>query len=650
MLSNCKTSSAVQYIGSYVTGIFILLLLLCLCNQGMAQGKKKRQHTRDSIRAAKDSLQAAQDTTNTAKKRNIFQIAMKVVRKKHPDTSSSPILPSLVAKADVPYRPYRGKIIRNIEIKKFGFEKNFADTARRSKYFGTRILNSLHHDTRSWQIRNNLFIQENTRLNVFLLAENERYLRNLNYIQDARILVQDVPDSDSVDLLVVTKDLFSINGSVGSLSADKVRLRASESNLFGTGQKLEVTGLYERLRHPNFGYGVLYNINSIKHSFINATLIYSQFNKNLSRNKNNEHAILLQLDRPLMSAYSRFAGGFTAGTNQSNNDYLQPDSFFYKYHYNIVDGWVGYNIGVKKLLSNNFMRDRKFVGIRYFNTNFTQLPVQIGNQFNQWYNDKTGIFTQFTFFRQNFYKTNYIYGFGTTEDVPTGYNVALTAGWYKQLDLSRYYNGIDANFYRFDGRGDFIQYFVRAGGFWNKGRIEDAGLLVGTTVFSRLYVMKNYKLRQYFRLSYTRQYNRVALDQLKINNPFGLRYFLSDSIMGDRRISLHTETFIFLNYRAFGFQFSPFVFADLSWLTPEKKEYSKTNFYSGIGGGVRTRNENLIFGTMEFRFVYFPRRIEYYMNQFKVTGTINLRFRYNSNYVRMPDIVQLNADYSNNIF
>jgi len=35
---------------------------------------------------------------------------------------------------------------------------------------------------------------------------------------------------------------------------------------------------------------------------------------------------------------------------------------------------------------------------------------------------------QFTFFRQDFYKTNYIYGFGTTEDVPQGYNVAVTFG------------------------------------------------------------------------------------------------------------------------------------------------------------------------------------------------------------------------------
>ena len=625
---------------------FTLLLLCCTITIATAQQVPARDSTQGAIAS---TTKAERDTVAAKKKRNIFQSLMRLVSKKHPDSAFSPIMPSLVAKAEVPYEPYKGKIIRNIYIRKFGFEKTFTDTAKGSTYFGTRLLNSLHRDTRTWQIRNNLFIQENTPLNVYVLSENERYLRSLNYIQDARILVKDLPGSDSIDLIVVTKDLFSINGSISSFTSSKVKLKAAEENLFGTGQRLQVTGLYEKDRSPNVATAVLYGINSVNHTFIDATFTYSQINQNLGRNYTNEHAALLQLNRPLMSAYSRFAGGLTLGVNQSNNDYLLPDSFFYKYRYNIVDGWIGYNLGVKKLMANNNMRDRKFVSIRFFNNNFTKLPYQIGDQFNQWYNDKTGILTQFTFFKQNFYKTNYIYGFGTTEDIPTGYNVAVTTGWYKQLDLSRFYNGVDANFYRINGSGDFVQYFARAGGFWNKGHMEDAGLLLGTSFFSRLYVMNNFKLRQYFRFSYTRLFNRIGLDQLKINNPFGLRYFKNDSVIGDRRLSLHTETFVFLNYRAFGFQFSPFAFADLSWLTPENRSLVKTNFYSGIGGGVRTRNENLVFGTMEFRFVYFPRRIDG-LNQFRVTGSINLRFRYNTSYVRAPDIIQLNADYSNSVF
>ncbi len=71
-------------------------------------------------------------------------------------------------------------------------------------------------------------------------------------------------------------------------------------------------------RNPNFGYSVLYNINNIKHSFVNATFIYSQIGPNINRSRRNEHAFLVQLDHPLTSAYSRFAGAFTGGTNQSS--------------------------------------------------------------------------------------------------------------------------------------------------------------------------------------------------------------------------------------------------------------------------------------------------------------------------------------------
>ncbi len=217
------------------------------------------------------------------------------------------------------------------------------------------------------------------------------------------------------------------------------------------------------------------------------------------------------------------------------------------------------------------MRDRKFVSFRYFKNNFTQLPDQIGNHFNQKYNDKQGAIGQFTFFKQNFYKTNYIYGFGTTEDVPTGYNVAITSGWYQQLELSRAYAGIDANFYRFSRKGDFIQYFFRTGGFVNKGKTEDAGVLHGHQRFQPVVHLPQFQNAAIHAAELYKANQPHTLDQLKINNPFGIRYFGSDSALGDRRISLHGETFTFFKYKLFGFQFSPFVFQDVSVLTPEQK-------------------------------------------------------------------------------
>ena len=254
-----------------------------------------------------------------------------------------------------------------------------------------------------------------------------------------------------------------------------------------------------------------------------------------------------------------------------------------------------------------------------------------------------------TMFKQEFYKTNYIYGFGTTEDVPYGYNVAFTGGWYKQQDLARPYFGINANNYLATEKGKFMQFFGRGGFFINKGKLQDISILAGGSMFSRLHLFKNFKWRQYFKYNFTRLFNRTTYDPLQINNSLGLRYFSADTLRGTQRFSLYTESFFFAKYKLFGFQLAPFIFIDGSMLKPEGKPFFTSDIYTGIGGGLRTRNVNLVFGTAEVRFVYFPRKAQD-TNSFKISFSSEIRFRYNSNYIRPPDIIQLNAEDANSFY
>ncbi len=582
------------------------------------------------------------------KTNNIFQFALKLVSRKHTDSAAQVSI--LNVKSESPFLQYEGKGIRSILLKQYGFERSFSDTTKGSKYFGTKLLNKLHKNTRDWAIRDNLFIKEKTALNPYILADNERHLRSLENIQDARILVKTIPGQpDSVDLLIITKDLFSITGELNDANAHRFKAKVGDANVLGLGQKLQITTLLEGNRHPHFGYEVVYSKTSIAHTFIDGYIGITNIKHDLRDGTPDEHGWYASFDRPLVSQYLRFAGNVTIAHNQSYNNYLKPDSFFYKYHFNTFDGWVGYNLGIRKFLSNINIKDRQFVSIRHFRNKFLQLPYQMDGKYNFRFNDRLAILGQFTFFRQNFYKSNYIYGFGNTEDMPTGYNVSVTAGWYKQADLTRPYTGVDANRYVYTNKGDFIQYFFRTGGFLKDKQLQDASVLVGTSLFSRLFLYDNVKIRQYFMLSYTRQFNRIALDPLRIDNTFGLRYFISDSAYGDQRISLHSETSFFLNYKLLGFKFAPFAAGDVSVLKPENEGFSKSGFYYGLGGGVRTRNENLIFGTIELRFIYFPREV-IGNNPFKIGITANLRFRYNTSYVKAPDIIQLNNDVNNDIY
>lgn len=551
----------------------------------------------------------------------------------------------LNVKVEDPYMPYKDKIIRKIYIKQLGFENPINDTTHRIAYFGTRLLNSTHRTTRNWVIRNNLFIKEGTAVSTLQMADNERFLRSLNFIQDARIIIKPIENQeDSVDVEVITKDVFTIQFELSDASADRVRGKIGDANALGLAQLMQVRWLYESKRDPTSGYEFLYGKSNIANTFINATLAYSRINGSLRDGLQNDAGWRVTLDRPLYSQYAHIAGSLSVGTNQTHNYYNQPDSQFYHYRYNIVDGWIGYN-----LRTGTTEYDRQFISVRYMNMPFTQQPYQVGDKYNERFNSKQLLFGSYTFFRQNFYKTNYLYGFGITEDVPYGYNIALTGGWYKQNSLGRAYIGADANRYIITPNGNIIQYFLRTGGFFQRGIWEDANVLVGASMFSKLMLIGGTKLRQYLRFSATRQINRVTFDPLRIDNAFGIRYFSSDSVVGNKRISLHSETYLFLKYKLFGFKFAPFAFGDASLLTPETKAMKKSELYYFIGGGVRTRNENFVFGTIELRAVYYPKPLPY-TSQFKLMLNTDINFRFNSNYIKAPGIIQLNNDDYNSIY
>ncbi|HXS35721.1 MAG TPA: hypothetical protein VN721_03410 [Flavipsychrobacter sp.] len=571
---------------------------------------------------------------------NVFQEAINSI-KRSSDTSND-IYQN--GKSEDPYLPYQGKIIRHINVESLDFARSFSDTSKRINTFIANVANATHTTTRNFVIRNNLFIYENTPLNAYRVADNERYLRTLDYIHDARIIVKEIPDNpDSIDILVITKDFYTISADGASNGFNHIQGRLVDANLAGMGQRVEVTGLYDYNRHPEWGFGALYRKNNIGRSFISATVGYSTMLINpYTREENSTEYV--SFDRPLVSPYSHFAGGLTLSHNAGYNSYnIIPVQNVFIYKYNLYDGWIGYNLGINKLSANNgTIRDRKFLSFRYYNYHFTDVPAQVENNFDPIYNDKQAVLAQFTLFRQDYYKTQYIYGFGTTEDLPYGYNIALTTGWYKQLNLERPYIGVHTQNYIATNQGDFIQLFSRIGGYDYKGELQDLNFMFGTEIFSRLFFWNATKIRQYIFASYSGIYNSITSQPLRIDNQYGIREFLSDSVYGNRRLNLQLETEFYLKYKILGFQFAPFPYVDLALIKPSNAGPFEYQLYSGIGGGIRARNENLVFETIELRFFFYPVAPND-MRGFKVILNANIRYRYTSNYVTAPDVVQLNV-------
>jgi hypothetical protein len=583
----------------------------------------------------KDTVQS--DTTKrtiieTIKGSRVSKRLMKSITRKRNSN------PTAAVRSEDAFMPFEGKIIRKIEIRHIGFDKTVYDTTRNIKNTITRISKALHSNSKEWLIKDHLFIRENRQLNPYKLADNERYLRDLDFILDSKIYVVPLRNKDSVDVVVLTRDVFSLGGSFNPSSPTKTRFRLTDVNLGGWGQRVQFNGLLEEGRNPAFVYEALYRKNSIGGSFVNGTVGYTQMNTGSSYGDEEEKAYYLRLDRPLVSPYTTFAGGMELSKNWSQNFFNRNDTLFRDYRYLVKDFWIGYNIGVR---NNSRNRSRHFVAIRAFDQNFTKPPSQLSERASPIYNDRSFVLAGLTFFKQNFYTASYIYGFGRTEDVPYGHSMSMYVGWSRELNRKRPYVGLEFEKAIVTRRNEFYNLAVRTGGYQNNGKLEDGVMLFSGSMTSRLIPYGELLIRQSFGADYTRVFRQQTTLPLDINNEFGLRYFVADSLWGSKRFHVNTETLVFTPISIAGFRFAPFGFGEMAMINARGNSIFSDKPYFGFGGGIRTRNENLVFGTIELRFVYFPRTVQN-MNGFAIRLSSNLRVKYSAGFVKPPGFVRFN--------
>lgn len=596
------------------------------------------QQKKDSTAVSLDTTRVRPDTTkaeqiiNDIKGSKFSRRFMKSITRKKPSN------PVAAVRSEEAFMPYRGKIIRKILIRHIDFQKTVYDTTRNIRTTITRIGNKLHSTTKEWVIRDNLFVRENKPVNPYKLADNERHLRDLDFLLDAKFYIIPLSGSpDSVDMVVLTRDVFSLGGSINPSGTSRTRLRLYDANLGGWGQRLQFRGIIEPDRNPDFVYEFLYRKNSIGGTFINGTVGYTQLNTGSSYGEEEEKAYYVRLDRPLVSPYTRYAGGMELSRNWSENFFNASDSLFKRYRYVVNDFWIGYNIGARRNFED---RSRHFLAVRAFDQHFTQVPSQLREQERPIYQDQTFLLGAVTFFKQDFYTARYIYGFGRTEDVPYGHRISLATGWSRQRGVDRTYFGIEAEKSLVTRLGEFYTVGFRAGGFQNGDGLEDATVLLSGSLMSRLIPQGEFLFRQSINVDYTRVYNQRTSIPLDINNEFGLQYFRADSLWGTKRFNIHTETVAFSPWQLLGFRFAPFAFGEMAMIS-DKEGSIFDKPYFGFGGGIRTRNENLIFGTVELRIIYYPRTVED-ISSFNIRVTSNLRVKYSATFVRAPAFVRYN--------
>lgn len=601
------------------SGLVIIVLLL-LCYPAAAQ------HNNDKT-----------DTFFLAKKKGLLGKLGKSISRSVDDAPQ---------RVENPFLKYKGKTIHNIAVITLGFECDINDSCNIKNNFGTRVAKKFHRNSTEKVIRKNLFFKENDPVFPFLLADNERYLRELVYLQDARILMEQAAgDSNSVDVIVLTKDIFSIGGSLSISSQTRGRMELKDENINGSGSKLSATYFYDKARSPSNGFGAEWVKRNIRGSFIDWTVGFHNFRPAFSSFRDEEAGYYTRVEKPLVTPYIPTTGAFEAGYYKTSNAY-NSDSVYnndYRYEYYNIDGWFGYSLdNQRSLYEAKEIRVHKFVAVRGFYQHFLKVPVKYKTQYDYRFADMNGGLASLNIFRQVFYKTNFIYGFGRNEDVPEGFSASLTAGWINKQNARRPYTSFEGQLNNFIRNGYYTSYTFRAGAFYYRHRFEDVDLLFNIDHFTRLKKMnENWFFRCFLSTGVTAQVNPVLNTPLFLNSIYGLSYFNNGSINADLRTTVKAETVFYNTKKLLGFRFAPFAFGDISLMKPTKAELNKTDMYSAVGGGIRTRNENLVFGTIELKGYYFP-RTNAGMNTWKVELNTNIRFKYNSTFIKRPDIVLAN--------
>ena len=328
--------------------------------------------------------------------------------------------------------------------------------------------------------------------------------------------------------------------------------------------------------------------------------------------------------------------------NMFNLDSVYLQNLQYKFH--TYEAWAGLNLSTRHIgASNEFEKLRYLVSARIMNQKFTTKPLEYKDRYYYPYANVTAVLGSISLFRLNYYKTQYIYGFGRKEDIPEGVEASITAGWTDKDGRKRPYFGAAFERYFLSPKDSYFDYSLSFGTSLYRKSLEDISVLANADYFTRLRKWGNrWKQRSFINASFGRQFRALMDEPLFLQSSYGLRDFSNNLVGGYLRATVKGESVFFSPWNLFFFKFAPFVFSSAT-LFQFSSETSSTNtrFYSALGGGIRTRNESLIFGTIELRASWFPKK-DAYQNGYLLQFSTNLRFKYNQQFIRRPEFVRLN--------
>ncbi len=494
----------------------------------------------------------------------------------------------------------RGKAISSIRFKPLDvFGPTFQDTTLRPESKIGDFGNRLHITTNPKIIKKNLLISEGDTLDVTRILENERIIRALPFIKDVRFLVsQNERDTNMVDLTVLTKDVFSFGIGAHFSGIDAGSIEMYNQNTWGIGHHISAKVVGHVDKEPYVGFEGTYSINNIGGNFVNLSATYA--------NTYRREGVMFNFDKEFLLSTTRWGGGLSFYRLGRSDHLVNYDelNIGFPLDYGAVDLWSGYAFQFSSGSSPGVLQ--LVVSGRFRHLKFFDRPQPSADD-RHYYSGSKLFMGSISLSKRHYIRDHLIYSYGITEDIPKGFMHEWVFGFDDNEFTDRWYSHI------YFSTGSLIRYkpsylfaSVGIGSFFNSRHMEQGQIEFNGNYISRLFAVGQQRARQFVRLRYLYGLHRFDEETLFLKNEHGIRGFYSKLATGKQRLVLNLETVFFQRRTIAGFNVAFFGFGDLGIIGSEKKPVFKGDYYGGIGGGVRIRNENLVFKTIQIRLAFYP--------------------------------------------
>ena len=506
----------------------------------------------------------------------------------------SPIAESGVQSISL-FNQFRGKKIASIRfIRLHPFGTSLRDTTLNATKWLEKAGNRLHMNTAKVKLRMQLLFKVGDQVNPLLMAENEKLIRDLNYIEDVSFQIEPVAyNADEVNVLVISKDKFEYGISM-SADLDNSDIELINENMFGLGHRLNIGMAQKNAYLPEMGIYFSYQVGNILGRFINSSFGFSD--TYLKKGWN------VSFEKKFLTSQEENVGGFSF-------DHVSKFKYIAKDHPIELDTTVAY-------LSSDLWFSHAFPGainptnkilmsFRYFHQEFNR---NIDDSFgeSQFLRNHDLFLSGVSFSRRQLYKNNLVYGYGVTEDIPYGYYHEITAG----LDKSQFgiwpYLGLSFSNAFIGKQGGYFSSRLSLDGFLDNNTIRQGTILLSGNFFSKRMYAFGDPFREFVKIEFLGGINRFKEEYLKIDGRFGIRDFYSNELKGNFRIKVNLESVRYLKWNLYGFKFTNYFFSDFAFLSDKLETIFKHDFYFGVGTGFRIYNESLIFKIIDIRLTWFP--------------------------------------------